>query len=187
MKIQIDLSKCKLNNITPDQYVLLYLIYHKDYNLIEQLLTRQGAINLKNELVETKYILSKKDVTFKQTLLSNSHICKLLDIREDKIKFVDFYIEYPIRVGSRVLRAANVDTVLGAKHQKKYLSKVTTKEQHDAAIAAICAFVNKQRVSRKLEYLPNMETVLNNAMWEQWSIFVSASGEESANWNNDSI
>ena len=87
MKIEIDLSKCKLNNITPDQYSLLYLMYHKDYDLIEQLFTRKYAVTLKDKLITTKYILGKDKVSFQETLLSKSNVCKLLDIRADKINF----------------------------------------------------------------------------------------------------
>jgi len=186
MKIEVDLSKCKLNNITPDQYTLLYLMYYKDYSLIEEIFTRKYAVNLKNKLISTKYILGKDTVTFKQTILSNSNVCKLLNIRTDVINFHDFYIEYPIKVGSRILRG-NVGTQLYSKHEKKYLDRVTSIEQHNEAIAATKAYVNKQKVAGKLPFLQAMETVLNNSMWEQWAMFISASGEEGVDWNNDSI
>lgn len=186
MKIEIDLKKCKLNNITPDQYSILYLMYHKDYDTIEQIFTRNYAINLRDKLINTKYILGKDKVPFKETILSKSNVCKLLDIRTDEINFHDFYIEYPIRVGSRILRG-NVGTQLYAKHEKKYLDRVTSIEQHEEAIAAIKAYINKQKSVGKLPYLQNMETVLNNSMWEQWAVFIEGIGEENTQWNNDSI
>ena len=36
-------------------------------------------------------------------------------------------------------------------------------------------------------YLPNMETVMNNSMWEQWEVFVQANGVEEQEWNSDLI
>ena len=67
------------------------------------------------------------------------------------------------------------------------MDRVTSIEQHNEAIAATKAYVNKQKVAGKLPFLQAMETVLNNSMWEQWAMFISASGEEGVDWNNDSI
>ena len=88
---------------------------------------------------------------------------------------------------NRVLRAANIDTVQGLKHEKKYLLKIKTYADHEAAVKAITVFVEKQRTAGQLAFLPNMETVLNNALWESWSEFISEFGEEGSNWQTDSI
>ena len=48
-------------------------------------------------------------------------------------------------------------------------------------------FVNMQKRSNKLQYLPNMETVLNNCMWEQWTVFIQDKGVEEQEWNSDQI
>ena len=44
-----------------------------------------------------------------------------------------------------------------------------------------------QKRSNKLQYLPNMETVLNNCMWEQWEVFIQDKGVEEQEWNSDQI
>lgn len=184
MKIEIDLGKCKLNSITPDQYILLYLMYYKDYDLIEKLFTRRYAVTLKDKLMDTKYILGKDKVSFKETILSNANVCKLLDIRTDNINFHEFYIEYPIRVGSRILRG-NIGTQLYVKHKKKYLEKVRSIEQHDEAVIAIKGFVSRQKAVGKLPYLQGMEVVMNNSMWEQWIVLTESESE--SNWNTENI
>lgn len=187
MKIPIDLSKCKRNNITPDQYVLLYLLYFKEYDTIKDLFGIGGAVYNRDSLCNSKYILSKHGTKFTETVISKPNVAKLCGIRADKIKFVEFYLEYPIKVGSRVLRAANVDTVLGRKHELKYTKRITTEKAHKEAVKAIKVFVEKQKQAGRLQYLPAMETVLNNAMWENWLSLVDISGEEQKDWNEESI
>ena len=187
MKIEIDLGNCKRNSITPDQYVLLYLMYHKEYTKIESLFTRTYALMMRDLLQNTKYILGKDKVSFKQTILSTDNVCKLLGIRSEQVRFIEFYNVYPIRVQSRVLRAADVDTVLGRKHEKKYLSKVTTIKAHEEAISATKVFVAKQKQKDGGKYLPNIETVLNNALWESWMTLIDSPGTEEKEWNEETI
>ena len=187
MKIEIDLNKLKRSHLSPDQYIILYLLYHKEFLKIKDLFSKARATEIRDSLVGTKYILNQSNIKFIDTILSISNVGKLLDIRSDQINFVEFYSIYPMKVGSRILRAGSVDTVLGQKHEKKYLLKVKTIEAHQEAVASIEAFVAKQRVAGKLPFLLNMETVLNNAMWEQWTSFIQHSGEEGANWHEDSI
>jgi len=189
MKIELDVNACVKYKLHPNDYVLLYLMYHKDYERIEKLFGRQKAIAMKEILhtFHSQFFLDKETKPFKKTTLSNKHVCKLLNIREEDIRFIEFYNMYPVRVGSRVLRAADVDTVIGKKHEKKYLSKVKTKEQHSRAKKAIESFVSAQKQSGKLQYLPAMETVLNNAMWESWESLIVDSGEEQKDWHEESI
>ena len=132
-----------------------------------------------------KFFLSDDTVPFKEIILSNSKVCKLLGIREDEVRFIEFYNVYPVRVGTRVLRAANVDTVQGRKHEKKYLAMIKSIEAHNKAIEATKAYVEKKRRMNDLNFLPNIETVINNAMWENWESFI---GEETkADWNTQTI
>lgn len=188
MKIEIDLAKCKLNGLRPDHYVVLYILYYGEKDLAKKLFTLQEAVALRDSLLDTKYILEKNpDRSFFDTVISRDKVAKLLDIREDKINFIEFYNAYPIRVQNRILRAKSVDTVQGKKHHQKYLNKVKTIEQHKEAVKAVEAYVRKQRIANSLQYLPAMETVLNNAMWEQWTVFVQSFGTEGAMDNTDSI
>jgi hypothetical protein len=188
MNIEIDLNRLKRSGLDANQYTILYLMYYKNFKLIKEIFGVANAIDIRDSLIGTVYILSKSNTdNFRKTIISTSNVCKLLGIRTDKINFVEFYLCYPIRVQNRVFRAANVDTVQGKKHEKKYLLKIKTYADHEAAVKAITAYVEKQRVAGNLAFMPNMETVLNNALWESWSEFVSEFGEEGADWQTDSI
>jgi len=187
MKIEINLNKLKRCNLLPNQYVILFLLYHKKLSEIKEIFGIAKAVEIRDSLIGTKYILSKADTKFTETILSISNVGKLLDIRTDQISFVEFYGIYPIKVGNRILRAGSIDTVLGKKHEKKYLLKVKTIEAHKKAIATTEAYVAKQRIAGKLSYLHNIETVISNCLWETWTTFVQHPGEEGANWHEDSI
>lgn len=187
MKLNIDTNRLISRGLSANQFVLLALLYNKEFDKIKKLYGIEEAIKIRNTLTDTKYILSKNNVKFKETIISNSNVGKMLGIRSDKINFWEFYNVYPIRHGNRVLRAGNPDSQLAIKHEKKYLLKIKLKKDHDKAVKAIEAFVAKQRLVGKLQYLPAMETVLNNALWEQWEGFIQTVGDEGADWNTTTI
>ena len=187
MKIELDLKKLEKEQLSVDQYLLLCLLYYQRFDYLVSLFSRQCAYDTRDTLVGTKYLLSDSSVTVKNTVLSKNNVEKLLDIKSDTINFWEFYSKYPIKVGTRVLRAGSYDTVIGKKHEKKYLDKIKKVEQHLQAVRAIEVYVAKQKQSGKLEYLPNIETVLNNAMWESWKELEDVDGEENSNWNINNI
>lgn len=186
MEIKINLATLKRSSLTPNQLILLYLLYYKNFDDIAAIFTKKGALEIRNTLINTDYILSEQTL-FTETILSNKHVEKLLDIRADQINFWEFYAKYPIKVGSRILRASGDSAQVAQKHEKKYLARVRTKEAHETAVRALECFVAKQKQAGKLEFLPNMETVMNNSMWEQWEVFIQDSGKEEQDWNTDTI
>ena len=188
MDIKVTLALLKKSKLSPDMLVMLQLLYYKKFDDIAIIFGKTNSINLRNKLiVTTGYILSHYTVKFTETTVSNKEIEKLFDIRSDVVNFWEFYNCYPVRVGPRVLRAAGPTTQIALKHEKKYLARVKSQEQHQLAIAAISSFVAKQKSSGKLEFLPNMETVMNNSSWEQWEVFIQESGKEEEEWNSTTI
>lgn len=187
MELKIDSKILEKSNLDPNSIFLLFLLYHKQFDDIKNIYGIPKAISIRNSLIDTPYLLSNSSTLFKETIISKSNIEKLFGIRSDTINFWEFYNEYPIKVGSRILRAAGPTSQLALKHEKKYLARVKTIEQHELAIKAIKAFVAKQKASNSLNYLSNMETVMNNSSWEQWEVFIEKFGEESSTWNVDKI
>jgi hypothetical protein len=187
MKLTLCTEQLKKAKITPDQMMLLYLIYYKKFEDISEIFGKLGAVNLRNTLLNTNYVLSDSTAKFTETVLSKKHVEKLLEIRSDDINFWEFYNCYPIKVGSRVLRSAGPTSQIALKHEKKYLARIKNTAAHNIAVKAITAFVSKQKQAGKLGFLPNMETVMNNAMWEQWEVFIEEAGTEGQEWNSDLI
>ena len=188
MDIKLTLALLKKSKLSPDALVMLQLLYYKKFDDIAEIFGKTNSINLRNKLiVTTEFILSSHTEKFTETIVSNKAVEKLFEIRSDVINFWEFYNCYPVKVGPRVLRAAGPTTQIAEKHEKKYLARVKTTKQHELAVASIAAFVAQQKRANKLSFLPNMETVMNNSMWEQWSVFIQEGGTEEKEWNNDTI
>lgn len=188
MKIEININTLTSSKLTPNQYVLLHLLYYKDFETIKKIFTKHQALRaLDSFYTNYRKFFLKFDYDIEKIILSNVTVGKLLGIKGDNINFWEWYNEYPVKVGTRILRASGPTTQLALKHEKKYLSKVKTEEQHQKAIKATTTFVAKQKMSGKLDYLPNIETVLNNAMWENWEVLIDKKGEENGQWNSTTI
>jgi hypothetical protein len=170
MIVEVDITKCVMNNITPDHYILLYFLFHKDFDQIERIFGRDKAIKLRNSLNHSKYILSDITASFTTTVLTDE-VKLLFGIKNQKINFWEWYSSYPIRAGNRVLRAANPTSVIALKHQRKYLLKVTTLEEHERVCNITKNYVALKMMEKDgIKFLQNAETVLNNALWDNWEV-----------------
>ena len=87
MKLNIDTNRLISRGLSANQFVLLALLYNKEFDKIKKLYGIEEAIKVRNTLTDTKYILSKNNVKFKETIISNSNVGKMLGIRSDKINF----------------------------------------------------------------------------------------------------
>lgn len=186
MEVILNLKNLTKKGLFPDEYVLLYLLYHKEFDAILGLFGANKALKLRQGLLESGYILDGSG-KFTETKLSNKHVEKLLGVRADRINFWEFYNCYPVKVGTRVLRSAGPTSQVAIKHEKKYLARVKTIEQHQLAITSVKAYVAKVLQAGKQQYLPNMETVMNNSLWEQWEEFIQPFGHEEQDWNSSII
>lgn len=173
MTLELDLKKLSRNNLKPNQYVILAILYHKDWELAKRLFSLTEAIMIRDSLIDTKFILDKSgNKKFSETVISRSNVGKLLGVRSDKIDFLEFFNEYPMKVGSRILRPKSSDTIEGKRLEQKYLKKIKTQEDHKDAIDAVKAYVRRQRIAGKLQFLNKLEVVINNAKWESWDVFI---------------
>jgi hypothetical protein len=185
MKIEIDLKKLISFKINPHQHLILHALYYKEYKYVAQVFTKEQCFEIRNQLCDTAFVTSDNTTLFTETIIDITMVEKLLGI--EKINFSEFYQIYPIKVGSRSLRAVSDSSEQYKKHQSKYLKRVKTSEQHQKAIKATESFIASQKQSGKLQFLPNIETVLNNSLWESWTIFTQPSGTENSNWNDTTI
>ena len=183
----IDMEKLIEYKLNPHQFMFLHAVYYKDFSYVLQMLTRKQVSKVRDTLLGSQFIISDGTETPPNTIISKVEVEKLLGIHVDKINFDEWYQTYPIKVGSRVLRAVSDTSVLYKKHKEKYLKKVKTRGQHSRAIAATESFINLQKQANKLQFLPNIETVLNNATWESWEALTQTKGEEGKDWNATNI
>jgi len=187
-KLIIDGDVMLSNNLTPYQYMFLHALYYKEFKYLLGCVSKITIKKIRNTLINTPYILSvDTEGKVPDTIISKMNVEKLLGLHTDVINFDEWYQTYPIKVGSRVLRAVSDTSILYKKHKEKYKKKVKTLAQHTQAINATESFVSMQKQANKLQYLPNIETVLNNAYWENWEVFTEAKGVEGKSWNSSNI
>ncbi len=187
MKLEIDLKHLISFNINPHQYLILQSLYYKDYRWVTQILTKEQCIKIRNELTFTDFLLSDNNILFTETIINKPLVEKLLKLDKEIINFSEWYQIYPVKVGSRILRAVSDESVLYKKHKEKYLKRVKKQEDHQKAINATEAFIANQKQSGKLQFLPNIQTVLNNSLWESWESYIIKTGTEGSTWNNTNI
>lgn len=187
MKLDINIETLIDNKLNPYQFMFLHAVYYKNFNYILQMLNKKQVSDVRDSLLGTKYIISDGTEIPPNTIISKIEVEKLFGIHVDKINFDEWYQVYPIKVGTRILRAVNDTSLLYKKHKEKYLKKIKTVEQHSLAIRATEAYIAAQKQANKLQYLPNIETVLNNATWQNWEVLLSVSGEEGKMWNSKDI
>ena len=187
MITHIDIEKLLEYKLTPHQFMFLHAVYYKDFSYVLQMLTKKQVSDVRDSLLDTDFIISDGTEIPPNTIISKQEVEKLFGIHVDIVDFDEWYHIYPIKVGSRVLRAVSDTSILYKKHKSKYFKKIKTKEQHIKAIRATEAFIASQKQASKLQFLPNIETVLNNATWETWEALVSTAGEEGKVWNSKDI
>jgi hypothetical protein len=183
MKIEVDLFKCSLYNITPDEYVLLKLIKEDDFGTIVNVIGKGRALSLRTDLINKGFLQTDGSCKFINTKVNDAKYNTLMDVQSANINFWDWYSIYPIKFGSRVFRATKESSELAKKHKKKYLTKVKTLEAHQLAIDATKAFLNSKNGA--YAYLPQLERVINNSMWESWEVFITSQKKD--NWQADEI
>lgn len=172
--MEINLRRCVTNDITPNEYVILSLLNEKEYDKIAKVFGKEGAIVLRNRLIDKGFVVSDKNVKFTVTELNSKKVNKVLNINDVDIKFWDWYSIYPVRHNTRIFRAANPDAKLAQKHKEKYLRHVKTIEDHEFAMKATIAFIESQSNNGKLQYLPQIDRVLNNKEWEKWEVLIGS-------------
>ena len=159
MTIEIDLELLKTTNLTPNEFIGLYLKLRKGYSYLDELtlnidwknLEDKGYINYDNSLVTDKF----------KKLFSNNF---------DSM-FADLISIYPNRVhtstNTRVLCATDPKAKTNLKAYKRYKAVVGNKlHVHNRIIKLLKVQLKMQEDS--LGYMQNLETWINNHTWEKY-------------------
>ena len=159
MTIEIDLELLKTTNLTPNEFIGLYLTLRKGYSYLDELtlnidwekLESKGYIDCDNSLVTDKF----------KKLFSNNF----------DFMFNELIATYPNRVhlstSTRVLCAADPKAKTNLKAYKRYKLVVGNKlHVHDRIIKLLKVQLKVQEDS--LGYMQNLETWINNHTWEKY-------------------
>lgn len=144
------------NNLSPDEYVYLYIVYKNAQNLLDK--------------VKLKY--DPADLQLRGWVNENTVTEKFLDlfVSDVDVMFAELISIYPNRVTTssgnvRVLCAKNPDAASNKKAKKRY-SKLVANKPHIHKYIIRC--LNNQLKVQDIAYMQNIETWLNNYTWEKY-------------------
>ena len=168
MKIEIDLRLIEEHNLSPDDFVFIYIIWRKAFGYINgiplrintQRLEIDGWITLNDEQGSdpTKFIVTNKFLD-----LYRSDFDKMF---EELVELYPFKVVSPGR-GARVLRAKDPNAHSNKKAKIKY-KKLVGHKPHLHKYIIKCLQAQLQHERDNLGYMQNLETWINNHTWEKY-------------------
>ncbi len=181
MKITIDIKELIKNELTLDEYFILYSLYKKNYfelfnvfNCEESTILISDLIKgleLKGFIKDTKGIVSVVgDLTLIYLKL------KALDLFEEDLSnpdrlFETFWNMYPLKVpdgrGSyRILRSKDSDTKQALELKKKYIQLIKVAGTHTKIIKGLTGYLSNMR--NKMQFIVGIEVFINQNLWEKY-------------------
>ena len=161
--MNIEISTESLTNlcISADEYIYLYLLHHKAYDNLKPL-----RLNVDTEDLQTKgYLKIGQEVT--------DHVVRepFYDHLESdfSIMWTELLTYFPLRVGSRVLRAKDSNAKANEKPRiryEKYLNGNIGK--HKEVIKALKAELDMRRHHNSLQFMQQLTTWVNQHTWEKY-------------------
>jgi len=164
MKIELDLGLLQTVDMSPDDFVYLYLIHRRGFNYLTQLnlkpnldaLQEQGYVKLGEDPIDHKVRQKYLDLF-------------LTDFDQ---MFAELTMTYPMKVTTdkrdvRILHAKDPTAKSNVKAKQKYKKIVDGKLYKHKLI--ITCLNNQLRMERdRLGYMQNLETWINNHTWEKY-------------------
>lgn len=174
MVVEIDTDLLIANNLTPDEYTLLYLVYKGRVDTSAKLFGMDAIINCENKLW-CKYVGDILEGTLTITL--REKFLTLMEGNEDQIAAAIMLV-YP-RVANR-----NGQRVSLQKDKKAIVSKINKivgKKKILAERIVKCIELeveNMKRAGAKAAFLPDLEVYLNQERWKDWESDLDEVGKE---------
>lgn len=161
--MNVEISTESLTNlcITADEYLYLYLLHHKAYDILATL-----SLNVDTETLQTKGYLKLGQEASAHTVREPfySHL---------ESPFSQMWSEllahFPLKVGSRVLRARDANAKANEKARtryEKYLGGNAGK--HKEVIKALLTELDMRRRDDSLKFMQQLTTWVNNHTWEKY-------------------
>lgn len=165
MLIEINTESLVNLRITSDEYLYLYLLHHKAYDILDTL-----NLNVQHEDLQTKgYIKLGQDV--------QSHVVREKFTSQFTTPFLQMWhgllSHFPLKVntksGVRILRAKDSMAKANEKARIRYQKYVGNDiNKHNEVIKALQTELDIRRKGNGLEYMQQLVTWVNNHTWEKY-------------------
>jgi len=167
MIVELNLDTCTNLDLTPNQYVLLFLLINKYYGYfdkhtsnteLEHLMSKGYIVNYSPEMGAENIPLDKNKLKFLLT--------------DEESYFYELLSTYPLKVTSgktvRYVRPSDVNSKQALALKKKYDAIIKSKATHDLVIACLKIEVETRIRGNNLAFMQNLETWINQRTWEQY-------------------
>jgi len=164
MKIDIDFELLKETNMSPDDYVYLYIIYRKGFNYLKTLTLRPDLTALQHKgYVELGDTYDQHQITDEFRKLFSSNFDQM---------FTELVHTYPMKVtsptrGVRILHAKDPDAKANEKSKNRY-RKIVGNKLYKHRYILDCLEKQLAVDQDNLGFLQNLETWINNHTWEKY-------------------
>jgi hypothetical protein len=161
--LNLDLKVIKDYGLTIDKYLVLLYKYLQSKGIQSEYFNPPVLYNSVSELLSSNWL----DI-------DGNLLPKALELFESKDdKFEEFYNTFPQRVPSgRPLRATTVNSKAGKVTHKKWLKEVN-KSDRNKVIQLLKKQVEFMQFKGNLEYLNNIDTWLNQHVWEKYEYLLN--------------
>ena len=173
MLTNVDFNLLLSKKLTLEQYVIITFLAIKQHDLLLEYAKNIKKFNGSevNELISRGYLVAKK-TPFKgfEDLDVTNEGYYAVGLTAQKQWFTELWDSFPRTTpGGRVLKQ-----ISKTKAEKKYLSRVKSKQYHEAVLIALKNELEHRQSVNKIEFMQNLETWLNN---ESWNAYLEADGE----------
>lgn len=169
LKIELNLAKLSELQLSPNEYVYLYCLYHK---LNPDRFYYMGSLEQRGYV---KYLGDDGDLS---NVSLREGAIKLFEVSNEDSMWSEFFTTFPLKVpdnkgGSRPLRSGNLETEFAKRVKPKYLGIISGKpELHKAIMASLLAEMDMRRASSSFAYMNAMEAWLNQKNWEKYAYLI---------------
>ena len=171
MTIEIDLELLKTTNLSPDEFIGLYLTLRKGYSYLDELNLNIDWIALEEKGYITIEPLGTHTIEAKFKELFSNNFDAL---------FEELISTYPHKVdtkgGVRILHAVDPKSKSNVKAKLKY-RKIVGNNLHVHTKIISLLKVQLKIEEDNLAYLQNLETWLNNHTWEKYENITNNNGK----------
>lgn len=171
MLVEINLETCLNNNITPNQYTILFLLFKKNYGVYHSFLEHIDIDKEFEHLVEVNFVIEyKKEFKAEEITLNYSKLKAFFEYEESY--FYELLSVFPLKVinngAIRYVRPADCDSKKAKDLKSKYERVIKTKAAHDNVIKCLEIEKSIRLKSGSLPFIQDLSTWINQRTWEQY-------------------
>lgn len=195
MKITIETDVLLKNDLTLDEYFILYCIYNKEYNLLFLVYNCSESVNLLNDLFKglelKQFLKNTKGIVNQLGDLTLVYLkSKGSDLFEtEKFSFLTWWNMYPIKVGTgntlRVLKSKDPESTQGKNCKIKFDKLIKgSPEVARQMLKGLEVELQVRKRSNSMQFFQLIDTYINQKTWEKYCD-LELEEEKKANYGED--